>query len=72
MLAGAYLGHRVLLPELFGLKEVFDRRWEGRERNENESRVALPETGGLGFRTALGASETKEPTEDPMQPTKGR
>lgn len=72
MLAGAYLGHRVLLPELFGLKEVFDRRWERRERNENESRVLLPETDGLGFRTALGASETKEPTEDPMQPTKGR
>lgn len=29
MLAGAYLGHKVLLPQLFGLKkDVFDRRWE--------------------------------------------
>lgn len=45
MLAGAYLGHRVLLPRLFELKKTC-LTGDGRdERNENESRA-----GGLGFR----------------------
>lgn len=46
MLAGAYLGHRVLLSQLFGLKKKTCLTGDGRdERNKNESR-----TGGLGFR----------------------
>lgn len=50
MLAGAYLGHKVLLSQLFGLKKTC-LTGDGRdERKENKSRTAPPETGGLGFR----------------------